>query len=220
MLLSVAETAAEVVSLRAEFVRLGFFTYSATFEDMVALAQKYPLTDLIVRAVKVTELLKQRVEHIVSLYPELNVFLLSDNTSHTLSARRQLPFKTDAYEMLFQIMYYGKPSPNSAPAFYENLMVKGMLFNTYRSHIRIYGWLIPFSQSDVFLLRYLAEIYPRRASCEELAALCFSYGQGASESAVRSRISRINAKASEHLPALTRPVVTYKRNQGGYQIDF
>ncbi len=220
MLLSVAQTIEEVVALRKCFTGLGYFTYSATFKEMAEIAKKYPLTDLMIRAVTVTEELKRSVEHIVCLYPDINVFLLSDDSSHTLKVRRQLPLDADAYDMLFQILYYSEPTTNSALEFHENLIVKGMLFNTYRSHIRIYGWLIPFSQSEVFLLRYLGEIYPRRATIEELSSLCFSYGETASEGAVRTRISRINAKAKEHLPALCRSVVTYKKDKGGYQIDF
>ena len=220
MLLSVAKTANEVEHVRKCFVSLGYFTYCATFEEMVKTAEKFPLTDLVIVTRTVEESLKDRVESICALYPNINLFLLSDDYDHGLTVRRQMPYDMDAYEVLFQILYYSKPSPNSTEEFHENLLVKGMLFNSYRGCIHLYGWLVPFHQSEVFLLRYLGEIYPRRADNDELAELCFGYGKKATSNAVKSRISRINKHAIELVPALHRPIVTYKKNEGGYQIDF
>ena len=220
MLLTVGETENDVCALRKEFVSLGYFTYSATVDEAASLARKYPLTDLVIRAHSITGEIVATVDAIRSLYPSIHLFLLSDDKDHALDPRRQMPYDMDAYEVLFQILYYGEPSPNSVEDFRENLLIGGMLFNTYKAEVLIYGWRVPFPKSDVFLLRYLGEIYPRRATREELAELCFDYGKRASLAAVKTRISRLNARATELFPPLSRPVITYKKDEGGYQIDF
>lgn len=220
MLLTVAATSQKVEQLRKIFAHMRYFTYCATFDNMVDTAEKYAISDLVLEAEKVTEHLVEDVAKIKMLYPEIHLFLLSDDKEHSLCVTRQLPLDISSNEVLFQILYYGKPTPNSVIDFHENLLVKGMLFNTYVHEIRIYGWIIKFSANDAFLLRYLAEIYPRRASKGELLSLCFEYGKKASFSALNARISRINKRAVASLPPLSRPVVTYKAKEGGYQIDF
>ncbi len=220
MLLTVAENAKEVERLRKIFVAMRYFTYCATFDNMVEVAEKHPLTDLVIEAEAITARLEKSIAKIQALYPEIHLFLLSDDKNHSLTVTIQLPFHISSDEVLFQILYYGKDTQNSVEGFHENLLVKGMLFNTYMHEIRVYGWIVDFSANDAFLLRYLAEIYPRRADIDELASLCFGYDKKVSESAVKSRISRINTRATLSLPPLSRPVVTHKRKEGGYQIDF
>lgn len=220
MLLTVAMSAREVERLKKIFVSMRYFTYAATFENMVECAQKYPISDLVIEAEAVTEHLSENVAKIQALYPDIHIFLLSDDKNHSMPVTIQLPFDITSDEVLFQILYFGKPTPNSVEDFHENLLVKGMLFNTYVHEIRVYGWIVDFSASDAFLLRYLAEIYPRRATIDELATLCFGYKEKVSDSTVKSRISRINRRAINSLAPLCRPIITYKKKEGGYQIDF
>ena len=215
MLLTVADTPEEVETVRKMFVYMRYFTYCATTANMLEAARKYPLSDLLIVTEAVNDDLIADVAQIRVLYPEINVFLVSDNMAHSLEVRRQLSTDISSEEILFEILYYSKPSPNSVDDFHENLIVKGLLFNTY-----IHGWIGKFSDNDAFLLRYLAEIYPRRASMDELCSLCFGFGKKASVGALKARISRINQRAMHSLPPLSRPIVTFKAKEGGYQIDF
>ena len=78
------------------------------------------------------------------------------------------------------------------------------------------GQKAPFTPEEVFLLRYLAEIYPRCADVRELAALCFTYGKKTPRSTVASRISRINKKAER---IISVPILAKKPGEG-YGFDF
>lgn len=220
MLLTVADTPYKVEQLRKTFAQLRYFTYCATKETMLSCAKRYAPHAICLKTDEITERLKKDLEEIKSAFPSLAVILITDCVGHSLPADILLPKDAPVTHIFFHVLYYMPAKAYSSPLLRQNLLIKGMLFNTYMCHVRIYGWVIRFTGEDVFLLRYLAEIYPRRASIDELAELCFAYGKKASTATVRSRISRINQRAVNSLKALTRPVVTYKASDGGYQIDF
>ena len=220
MLLTVSDTPNEVEKMRKMFAHLRYFTYCALTEDMLASVSRYPLHAICLKTECITEKLRSDVKEIRHRYPDITILLVSDTQDHALPVDMHLNADTPPYHIFFHVLYYLPPSRNSASNMKENLVVKGLLFNSYRNHVRLYGWVASFTGEEVFLLRYLAEIYPRRASVEELASLCFGFGKTAKVSSVFSRISRINKVARMTVKSLSRPIVTYQASLGGYQIDF
>ena len=95
-------------------------------------------------------------------------------------------------------------------------IVHGLLMVPLEKRIYICGQKANFTPEEVFLLRYLTIIHPRRATTEELGALCFTYGKKTPRSTVASRISRINAKATQ---LIFVPIIKHVPNKG-YGIDF
>ena len=94
--------------------------------------------------------------------------------------------------------------------------ISGLLLHPYDNAVYLAGQAASFTPEEVFLLRYLAKIHPRRASLAEIARLCFPYGKRPYRSSVASRVSRINKEARRLIAV---PILTYRRGEG-YGIDF
>ena len=114
-------------------------------------------------------------------------------------------------------MVYSMPLCSCASDPRYDMILHGLHMDLKRRMVYIFGLPIPVTHNEAFLLRYLCEIHPRRATAAELGRLCFGYGVRAKRSTVASRISRINAKAASI--TMGRPIIKCVTDKG-YQIDF
>jgi len=218
MLLTVADSAEEVEYMRRRMAKLHYFTYCATTDKLIDAVTEYHPHVLALKPSHITEKLKADISVLHEKFPALAILLLSDEKDHGIAVTKQSPANTPFHHLVFDAMYYAPPSPNATPLFSNNLIVHGLLFNIYRKEIRIFSWRIrTLSDNEVYLLRYLAEHFPRRIPAQELAKECFGFGKTVSEKTVSSRIASINKKTSAIVK--NRPIVTCIRGEG-YQIDF
>ncbi|MBE6655446.1 MAG: hypothetical protein E7609_01070 [Ruminococcaceae bacterium] len=95
-------------------------------------------------------------------------------------------------------------------------IISGLLMVPFDKKVFLCGQKFDLTPEEVFLLRYLATIHPRRACASELGALCFTYGKKTPRATVASRISRINKKAER---IISVPIITHLSEEG-YGIEF
>ncbi len=217
MLLSVADTPEAIERTRKMFMRYYCFTYCAVKEDMLAAAEKYKPSAVLLRVEKMTEELVRDAKRLYEILPDVKFVIVSDDKSHDLPCAIQVKARTCALHIVFHTRYY-MPRTAASGIMKENHMISGLYFNTYFSQIRLFGYInYDYTLNDGFLLRFLAEQYPRRVSAEEIAECCFGYGKKPKLSAVTKRISRINQRSMHWYNS--HDVIKYFEGEG-YQIDF
>ncbi len=220
MLLTVSDTVENVEFLRYKFSCLHFFTYCTLAQDMLDAARLHLPDTIFIKMNVLTDKVKEDLLEIRKIIPKLTVILLYDGElSPDWPVDLHLEESTPIFHIVFHTIYYAPVSPNGTEMLEANLLVHGMLFNVFYQRIYIYGDNVRFSTAEAFLLRYLAEIFPRRADVRELAAYCFPFGTRVSNENVYTLISRINARVARAHPEMGRPVITHKHDEG-YQIDF
>lgn len=215
MLLVVARDGREAETLRRDFAKLHLFAYFATYQNFLHSAEKYAPNAIVLKADEVTDALVEKVNCVKAMLPDVPLITLSDADVSSLSPDIRYGTRVHAKTLLYQAVYFSSPTPY-ASAFSGSIMISGLLLHPYDHAVYLAGQAAAFTPEEVFLLRYLAEIHPRRASLSEIARLCFPYGKRPSRSSVASRVSRINKEARR---LISVPILTYRRGEG-YGIDF
>ena len=215
MLLVVARDGCEAESLRRTFAKLHLFAYFATYQNFLHSAEKYSPSAIVLSVDEVTDALVEKVKRMRSALSDVPLLTLSDADVSALSPDIRCSTRVHAKTLLYQAVYFSLPTPY-ASAFSGSIMISGLLLHPYDHAVYLAGQAAAFTPEEVFLLRYLAEIHPRRASLSEIAHLCFPYGKRPSRSSIASRVSRINREARR---LISVPILTYRRGEG-YGIDF
>ena len=218
MVLAIAPTTAEAEKLRRTFAKMHSFAFCATYDNMVRAADKYDPNGLLVFVPEISDVLVKKLKRICESHPDIGIVLFSDLPKESLAVLPHnacFPLHSREKTLQYQALYFSFPSPQSS-AFHSSYIISGLLMVPLDRKVFLCGEKVAFSPEEVFLLRYLAEIHPRRASVQELGAVCFTYGKKTPRSTVAARISRINNKA-KHI--ISTPILTYKQSEG-YGIDF
>lgn len=216
MLLTVTDDAASLERLRLMFSKSHYFTYCATTDKIFAAAKRYKPNVILLETDDINEKLLSDMKMIHAMLP--NTFLLTVSNADTSSLEPLFSYPKGVYSgtVLRQIVIC-MPRHACASDPRENMILHGLHMDLHTRKVSLYGMELPLTHNEAFLLRYLCEIYPKRATAAELGMLCFGVGVRAKRSSVASRISRINAKATAILPG--RPIITCVTDKG-YQIDF
>ena len=218
MVLIVTPSVAETEELRRKLAKLHCFVYCAMYSNMVRVAEKYLPTAVMIKVSEKSDLLDKKMKRIRSFLPDIAVITISDSSDAISELRPDLKLSPLVHDktLQYQALYFTPQLPQSA-AFWGSYIISGLLLNpTDDCKVFLGGTRVHFSPEEVFLLRYLAEIHPRRAEISELAALCFTYGKKTPRSTVASRISRINKKAKD---IISVPIIQ-KNADEGYGFDF
>lgn len=215
MLLAVAPTANEAEQLRRKYAKLHCFVRCASYRNLVRSAEEYAPDVILLEVNEMTDLLVQKIQKIRQSLPDIALITLSDIDVSPLAPDLSYSHHVHNKTLLFQLLYFRHPSANDS-ILKGGLIVSGLLLSPLDRAVFLCGHKIDFTPEEVFLLRYLAEIHPRRADVEELGKCCFTYGKKTPRSSVVARISRINKKAKELIGV---PVLTHRREEG-YGIDF
>ena len=215
MVLAIAPTTEETEKFRRTFAKLHCFVYCASYANMVRVAEKYKPNALIIQVPEVTDLIKKKLGRIRTLLPDIGVIILSDTDVSELEPDLKYSLRAQKRTIQSQALYFTEEKPYKS-YHWGSYIISGLVMIPFYQTIYLGGELAHFTPEEVFLLRYLAEIYPRRASVQELGALCFTYGKKTPRATVASRISRINKKAES---LIFEPIITFKSEEG-YGIDF
>lgn len=215
MLLAVAETPLEAEELRHTYAKLHCFVYVATHKNLLRAVEKYKPNVILLKVSAVTDLLVKKMQKIRKILPDIALITLSDGDVSALSPDLTYSSRVQKRTLQFQGLYFLEHIPQSS-LFMGSYMILGLLMVPFDKKVFLCGHRVRFTPEEVFLLRYLAMIHPRRATAEELGSLCFTYGKKAPRSTVASRISRINKKAEQ---TIFVPIITHLPDEG-YGIDF
>lgn len=215
MVLAIAPTTEETEKFRRTFAKLHCFVYCASYDNMVRVAEKYKPDGLIIQVPEMTDILKKKLKRIRTILPDIAVVVLSDTDVSELSPDLKYSMRTQKRTLQFQALYFIEQKSYKS-YYWGSYIISGLFLSPFHHLVYLAGQLAHFTPEEVFLLRYLAEIYPRRASVGELGALCFTYGKKTPRATVASRISRINKKAES---LIFEPILTFKPEEG-YGIDF
>lgn len=216
MLLTVADTAEEVEKLRVIFSKSHYFTYLTTTDKLLSAAKRYKPNVILIETDNITDSLRESVEKTRELLPYTYFITISSEDTSSLLPVLTYPKGVYSGTVLSQIVICMPRHPCSSDP-RENMIVHGLHMDLHSRTVSLYGEPFSVTHNEACLLRYLCEIYPRRADAAELGRLCFGFGVKAKRSTVASRISRINAKAASFLNG--RPIITCVTDKG-YQIDF
>ncbi len=215
MLLTVSDNKPALEKLYRIFCKSHYFSYFATCDRLLAVAKRYKPQVILIETDTINDALITDIEKIRTLLP--NVFLITLSNEDTSPLSPVFSFRKGAYSgTVLRSIASCMPLHPSASSPRENMIVHGLHMDLHSLKISLYGEVAPFSNGEAFFLRYLCEIYPRRAPVMDLGKHCFGPYNKAPRTTVASRISRINAKATA---VLGFPIITYIRNVG-YQIDF
>lgn len=216
MLLTVADDKEKLEKLRLIFSKSHYFTYCATIDKLYAAAKRYRPEVVLIETERFDEALKQEIMRVYDLPPCNYVILVTNADIPPDFPVIPHPMGVHSGTVLEQIVICRLRHPcASEPR--ENMIVHGLHMDLYHRQVSLYGLPMPVTHNEAYLLRYLCEIHPRRATAAELGRLCFGVGVKAKRSTVASRISRINAKAAAILDG--RTIITCVTDKG-YQIDF
>ncbi len=215
MLLAVAETPLEAEELRHTYAKLHCFVYVATHKNLVRAAEKYKPNVILLKVSTVTDLLVKKMQKIREILPDIALITLSKGDVSSLLPDLRYTPNVQKRILQFQDLYFFERIPQSS-FFMGSCNISGLLLVPLDKKVFLCGHRVHFTPEEVFLLRYLAIIHPRRATAEELGSLCFTYGKKAPRSTVASRISRINKKAEQ---TIFVPILTHRPDEG-YGIDF
>ncbi len=215
MLLAVAPTREETEELRRTYAKQHCFVYCATHANMVRAAEAYRPNAILLKMPEVTELLLRKIERIRKVLPDVALITLSNEDVSAFKPDAHHPLRAQNRTLQFQAIYCLGSSPNEG-AFKGSYIISGLLMVPFDKKVFLAGKRAHFSPEEVFLLRYLASIHPRRANADELGALCFAYGKKVPRSTVASCISRINREAER---LISVPIIQNVRGEG-YGIEF
>lgn len=217
MILIVTPTAEETEELRRTFAKLHCFVFCATYANMVRAAEKYKPNAILLKVPEQNDLLVKKMRKIRTFLPQIAVIALADSKEDIVGLYPDLKYslRVQNRTLQYQALYFTHPVPHDA-AFWGSYIIAGLLFVPTDRKVFLCGKRVQFSPEEVFLLRYLAEIYPRRADVGELGEVCFTYGKRTPRSTVASRISRINKKAAS---IISVPIIS-KNTDEGYGFDF
>lgn len=216
MLLTVADTAEELEKLRLMLSKSHYFTYLATKDKLFSAAKRYKPSVILLETDVVDETLLSDMEKVREVLPNMLLLTVSNANTEALMPVFSYPKGVYSSTVLGQaVLCMPRHVCSSVPK--ENMILHGLHMDLAAGEEYLYGLPLHLTHNEAFLLRYLFEIYPKRATAAELGRLCFGVGVRARRSTVASRISRINAKAMS-LP-LRRPIITCKTNEG-YTIEF
>ncbi len=215
MLLAAAPTAQQTERLRRTYAKLHCFVHCASYKNLVRSAEEYSPDVILLEVDEVTDLLVEKIKKIRLILPNVALITLANVDVSRLAPDLSYSLRPHHNTLLFQALYFSHPSPN-ASILKGGLIVSGLLLSPLDRLVFLSGHKINFTPEEVFLLRYLAEIHPRRADARELGKFCFTYGRKIPRSTVVARISRINKKAKERIGV---PILTQKPGEG-YGIDF
>ncbi len=216
MLLTVADTAEELEKLRVIFSKSHYFTYCATIDKLYAAVKRYRPEVVLIETSRFDDALEREIMQVYDIPPCCYVILVTNADFPPDLPVLSHPMGVHSGTVLREIVL-GRPRHPCASDPRENMIVHGLHMDLHSRTVSLYGLPLPVTHNEAFLLRYLCEIYPRRAKATELGRLCFGVGVRAKRSTVASRISRINAKAAAILDG--RPIITCVTDKG-YQIDF
>lgn len=216
MLMIVTPTAEKTEALRRTFAKLHTFVYSATYDNFVSCAEKYRPDAIFITVYEVTEILRRKVEKVRELLPLVAILTLSNTDVSGLAPHLSFSLNVHKQTLKFEGNYFSPKAQYDMYITQGSRTVLGLWFSPYLTSVFLYGFLMPFTSEEVFLLRFLAERYPARVSVEEIARHCFTYGKKTPRASVASRISRINKKAEARIFV---PIITHRRGEG-YGIDF
>lgn len=216
MMLVVTPTDARTERLRREYAKLHCFVYCATYKNLLHSAEKYtPDVVLLEVTETVSDALVQKVRRLREILPDVALITLADTDVSSLAPDLTYSLRLHKQTLQFQALYFAYPHKHAS---YKkgSIIIEGLLLIPTEFMVLLYGHPIDFSPEEVFLLRYLAEIYPRRADADELGRYCFTYGRKTPRSTVASRISRINKRAEDYI---FTPIITHRRGEG-YGFEF
>jgi DNA-binding response OmpR family regulator len=216
MLLTVADTAEELEKLRVIFSKSHYFTYCSTTDKLLSAAKRYKPHVILIETNNITDTLRENATKVRDLLPYTYFITISNEDTSSLLPVLTYPQGVYSGTVLSQIVICVPRHPCASDP-RENMIVHGLHMDLRERTVSLYGLPLAVTHNEAFLLRYLCEIYPRRADATELAKLCFGFGVKAKRSTVASRISRINAKAAALLGG--RSIITCITDKG-YQIDF
>lgn len=216
MLLVVTPTPEETEKLRRTFAKLHTFVYTATYNNFLRATETYKPTAILLKVTEdAMELLVKKMEKAREIIPTIALITISDTDVSALAPDLKYSLNVQNRTLQFQGNYFYPPSPKDS-LFMGSYIISGLLMVPFDYKIFLCGHLFELTPEEVFLLRYLVIIHPRRASAEELGTVCFSYGKTAPRSTVASLISRINKKAAR---IISVPIITHRPNVG-YGIEF
>lgn len=210
MVLAVAPNDEETEALRRLYAKSHLFVYCATYRNFVNSAEKYAPNMILLKVHEVTDSLVKKVRRIRELLPSVSLITLSDADTSALSPDVTCSARAHRKTLVFQAVYFLSASPY-ASVFSGSRMIGGLLLHPYERAIYLHGQAFYATPEEAFLLRYLAEIHPRRADWRELGRHCFTYGRATPRSSVASRISRINREA---VRCISLPLITYRAGEG------
>lgn len=216
MLLAVTPTPEETEELRRTYAKLHCFVYTATYKNFVRAAETYRPTVILLKVTgEVSDLLVKKVQKVREIIPDIALITLSDTDVSALLPDLKYSLKVQKRTLQFQGFYFIAPSPKDT-LYMGSYIISGLLMVPFDNKIFLCGNKINFTPEEIFLLRYLANIHPRRADAEELGTVCFSYGKTAPRTTVASCISRMNKKAER---IISVPIITHRAEEG-YGIEF
>ena len=216
MLLTVADTPEELEKLRLMFSKSHYFTYCATKDKMFSAAKRYKPNVILLETDEIDEGLVSEMERIREMLPRMLLLTVSNADTEALIPVFSYPKGVYSSTVLQQVVIC-EPLHRCSSLPRENMILHGLHMDLYAGEEYLYGLPLHLTHNEAFLLRYLFEIYPKRATAAELGRLCFGVGVRAGRSTVASRISRINAKAAA-LP-LQKPIISCVTNEG-YKLEF
>ncbi|MBO5755620.1 MAG: hypothetical protein J6R89_06140 [Clostridia bacterium] len=216
MLLTVTDTAEELEKLRLMFSKSHYFTYCATKDKLYSAAKRYKPNVILLETDVVDDTLLSDMERVREILPDVFLLTVSNVDTEALVPVFAYPKGVYSSTVLRQVVIC-EPLHRCSSLPRESMILHGLHMDLNAGEEFLYGLPLGLTHNEAFLLRYLFEIYPRRATAAELGRLCFGVGVKAGRSTVASRISRINAKAMA-LP-LHIPIISSRTNEG-YQIEF
>ena len=151
-------------------------------------------------------------------FPRLPIALVlprANATGNRFLYRRMADFVYDddvEIERLITDLYDANHTRSGAA---DTHIVGGLYMDRAQPYATIYGMPVPFTQVEWMLLYYLLQVYPRAASVEEMAAVCFRPGHEIHAHNVIARISQINCKVRASFPALR---LIERDKSGGYRL--
>lgn len=216
MLLTVADTPEELEKLRLMFSKSHYFTYLSTKDKLYSAAKRYKPNVILLKTDEITDTLISDMEKVRKILPNMLLLTVSNADTEALTPVFSYPKGVYSSTVLQQVVIC-EPRHRCSSLPRENMILHGLHMDLYTGEEYLYGLPLHLTHNEAFLLRYLFEIYPKRATAAELGRLCFGVGVRAGRSTVASRISRINAKAAA-LPLHT-PIITCVAKEG-YKLEF
>ena len=216
MLLAVAPTPEETEELRRTYAKLHCFVYAATYKNFVRATETYQPTVILLKITEdVSDLLIKKIQKIREILPDIALITLADTDVSALAPDIRYSLNIQKRTLQFQGLYFFERSRKNS-IFMGSYNINGLLMVPFDHMIFLCGHKLELTPEEIFLLRFLATIHPRRADAMELGTVCFSYGKTAPRSTVASYISRINKKAER---IIFLPIITHRSGEG-YGIDF
>lgn len=219
MLLTMTDTPLRAELMRKIFVKLQIFSYLSLPETLTEDVHTYDPKLIIIHTSNFTDELTDAIAALQDEYPDMRWILMTNCEPNDIPCR-----------LVFQITLRQNARMNTILFFYLKLMpmvpntalvpgkviAKGLYLNPYFRTVMIYGYKMHFSPTEIYIMRYLVEIFPRRATAEEIGKHCFAFRYNPPRSTVAAQISGINKHAGAFLH---RKLITCVTKEG-YTIDF